>query len=68
MSTNKLLVAVVLAIAIGAPIGGFSQEHMEMPQPTHDNRDRGTIPPWLSDRRSQSRSPSLLPSSARTNG
>ena len=33
MKTNKLLVAAVLAIAIGAPIAGFVGD-MNMPQPT----------------------------------
>ena len=33
MNTSKLLVAAVLAIAIGAPIAGFFGD-MNMPQPT----------------------------------
>ena len=67
MKTNKLLVAAVLAIAIGAPIAGFVGD-MNMPQPMTSTGVRAPFLHGFPTRPSLLVNPSWLLSSARTNG
>ena len=66
MKTNRLLVAAVLATAIGAPIAGF-KEDMNMPQSIDIPRGTGSVPSRASHGPIPVK-PSWLLLSARTSG
>ena len=65
MKINKLLIAAVLAIAIGAPIAGFCGDMNGAADDVH--RGTGSVPSRIPNGQAPVK-PSWLPSSTRTNG